>query len=198
MIQTQSESLETWHRILGCNTIAIAQLEGVVHGMKINNHDTFNFETCILAKQTNTRNHQPDPRATKPFELIYTDLAGPIEPVAKDGYKYAIIVTDDFSGCLFKYFLKSQSDAAKATERFLADVAPYGTVKKLNFFHHIFPSEEIIQLRSDNGGEYKSKNSKNCWISTQSSMSYLHHIRPIKMGLLNATGELCLKWVEEC
>ena len=143
LIQTRSESLETWHRILGhCNTSDIAQLEGVVQGMKINNHETFNCETCILAKQTNTRNHQPDPRATKPFELIHTDLAGPIEPVAKDGYKYAIIFTDDFSGCLSTYFLKSKSDAAKATERFLADVAPYGKVKTLNFFHDIFPSGE--------------------------------------------------------
>ena len=161
VIQTRSESLETWHRILGhCNTSDIAQLEGAVQGMKINNHDTFNCETCILAKQTNTRNHQPDPRATKPFELIHTDLAGPIEPVAKDGYKYAIIFTDDFSGCLFTYFLKSKSDAAKATERFLADVAPYGKVKTLNFFHDIFPSGEIKRLRSDNGGEYISKEFK--------------------------------------
>ena len=158
--------------------------------MRINNNVTFNCETCILAKQTNTRNHQPDPRATKPFELIHTDLAGPIEPVAKDGYKYAIIFTDDFSGCLFTYFLKSKSDAPKATERFLADVAPYGKVKTLNFFQDVFPSGEIKRLRSDNGGEYISKECK--------ELLDKHHIRPIKMGLLNATGELCLKWAEEC
>jgi len=80
-------------------------------------------------------------------------LAGPIEPVAKDGYKYAIIFTDDFSGCLLTYFLKSKSDAAKATERFLADVAPYGEVNTLNFLLDIFPSGEIKRLRSDNGSE---------------------------------------------
>ena len=51
-----------------CNTSDIARLEGVVQGMKINNNGTFNCDTCILAKQTNTKNHQQDPRATKPFE----------------------------------------------------------------------------------------------------------------------------------
>ena len=87
-------------------------------------------------------------------------MAGPIEPVAKDGYKYAIIFTDDVSDCLFAYFLKSKSDAPKATERFLGDVAPYRKVKTLNFFQDVFPSGEIKRLRSDNGGEYISKESK--------------------------------------
>ena len=65
VIQNRSESLETWHKILGnCKTSDIAQLECAVQVMRINNHDTFNCETCILAKQTNTRNHQPGPRAT--------------------------------------------------------------------------------------------------------------------------------------
>ena len=157
VIQNRSESLETWHKILGhCNTSDIAQLEDVVHGMRINNRDTFDCETCILAKQSNTRNHQPDPRATKPFELIHTDLAGPIEPVAKEGYKYTMIFTDDYSVCLFTYFLKSKSDAPKVTEKFLADVAPYGKVKTLSFLQDLFPSGEIKRVRSDNGGEYIS------------------------------------------
>lgn len=40
------------------------------------------------------------------------------------------------------YFLKAKSDTTKATERFLADTAPYGSVKC---------------IRSDNGTEYTSK-----------------------------------------
>ena len=51
VIQNRSESLETWHKILGhCNTSDIAQLEDIVHRMRINNRDTFDCETCILAK----------------------------------------------------------------------------------------------------------------------------------------------------
>ena len=63
-----------------------------------------------LAKQVNKRNKEPDVRATYPFELVHTDLAGPIHPIAKVGFKYVISFTDDFSGCLFTYFLKQKSD----------------------------------------------------------------------------------------
>ena len=161
VIQSRSESLETWHRILEhCNANDITQLESVVQGMKISNHKNFDCETCILAKQPNTRNHQADPRAGKPFDLNHTDLAGPIEPIAKDRYKYAMIFTDDYSGCLLTYFLKSKSDAPKATEKFLADRAHYGKVKTLNFFQDTFPSGEIKRMRSDNSGEYLSKEFK--------------------------------------
>ena len=45
------------------------------------------------------------------------------------------------SGYIFVYFLKNKSDAAKATEKFLADIAPYGNLER---------------LRSDNGTEYTS------------------------------------------
>ena len=60
----------------------------------------------ILSKMTNTRNREPDIRPTEPFELIHTDLAGPTDPAAKDGFKYARIFIDDYSGCCFTFFLK--------------------------------------------------------------------------------------------
>ena len=40
------------------------------------------------------------------------------------------------------YFLKQKSDAVMATEKCIADMAPFGKIKR---------------LRSDNGGEYTSK-----------------------------------------
>ncbi len=152
---TRSETLQTWHKILGhCNAQDITSLEHVVQGMKITAKDKFDCETCILAKQMNTRSREPDIRATKPFELVHTDLAGPIDPVAKDGFRYVIIFTDDYSGCLFTYFLKEKSDAVKATEKFLTDISPYGKVKTLSFFEDVFPAGDVKRMRSDNGGEY--------------------------------------------
>jgi len=82
-------------------------------------------ETCVLAKQPNTRNRNPDVRSTKLFELVHTDLCGPVEPTTKDGFKYAMVFTDDFSGCMFTYFLVQKSDATRATEKFPADISPY-------------------------------------------------------------------------
>ena len=83
-------------------------------------------QTCILSKQINTRNRGADVRATESFELVHTDLASPIDPIAKDGFRYVIIFVDDYSGCTFTYFLKEKSDAVKATKKVLADINPYG------------------------------------------------------------------------
>jgi len=91
---------------------------------------------------TQFRSREPDARASAPLELVHTDLAGPITPTGRDGFRYAISFIDNYSGMICVYFLKHKSDAVAATKRFLADVAPYGTVKR---------------LKSDNGTEYTSK-----------------------------------------
>ena len=81
-------------------------------------------------------------RCKSKLKLVHTDLAGPIHPIAKEGFKYAISFTDDYSGVVFVYFLKQKSDAYKACERFIADCAPQGKVKC---------------IRSDNGTEFTGK-----------------------------------------
>ncbi len=59
--------------------------------------------------------------------------------MSKEGFRYTIAFTDDYSGVVFVYFLKNKSDTVEATKKFLADSAPYGSVKC---------------LRSDNGGKF--------------------------------------------
>ena len=72
---------------------------------------------------------------------MHTDLAGPIETADINRHRYAIIFTDDFSGAIFVYFLKTKKDTVSATKKFIADTAPHGRIKS---------------LRSDNGSEFKS------------------------------------------
>lgn len=84
----------------------------------------------------------PDVRAKTPLELVHTDLAGLIHPESRDGHRYVLPFTDDFSSAVFVYFLKNKSDTVLATEKFLGDTAPYGKVKC---------------FRSDNGTEYTGK-----------------------------------------
>ena len=64
---------------------------------------------------------EPDERATCPLELVHCDLAGPVDPTAKYGFRYALSFVDDYSGVNMVYFLKTKSDTTVATERFLAD-----------------------------------------------------------------------------
>ena len=90
-------------------------------------------------KMCQTRNRAPGQQARSPLEFVYCDLAGPIEPTAKDGYKYALSSVDNFTGINIVYFCKKKGNTLEATEKFLADVAHYGKIKR---------------LRSDHGGEF--------------------------------------------
>lgn len=140
--------LQTWHDILGhCNYDDVQRLQSVVEGMKINGttNKPPHCDVCTQGKFVQTRNRDPDVRATKPLELVHTDLAGPIHPESKEGYNYALSFTDDFSSAVFVYFLKNKGDTVQATERFIADTAPYDKIKR---------------LRSDNGTEYTANSFK--------------------------------------
>ena len=82
-----SYPLDYWHRIMGhCNVTDIIKVESVVEGMKITNKNKFDCSTCTKSKMTQSFNRVPEERATKPLELVHCDLAGPIDPMARDGF----------------------------------------------------------------------------------------------------------------
>lgn len=144
--KSATHSLQEWHEILGhCNMNDVMKLENVVDGMKISNKDVGDCTVCIRGKMTNERSRLPDAKAKTPLELVHCDLAGPMDPTSREGFRYTLGFTDDYSGLVTVYFLKSKDDTVEATKRFIADVAPYGTVKR---------------LRSDNGGEFVSREFK--------------------------------------
>ena len=139
-------TLAEWHRILGhCNFGDVRKLEGVVEGMKISDYNEVGCKVCTQGKMTQSRCRTPDRRATAPLNLVHSDVAGPINPVGKDGFQYALSFVDDYSGVIMTYFLKKKSDVLDATKQFLADTAPIG---------------EIKCIRSDNGGEFVGKEFK--------------------------------------
>ena len=127
------------------NVKDVLNLESVVDGMKITVKSFVDCDVCIKSKMSDEKCRIPDVRAKEPLEFVHYDFAGPIEPAAREGFKYALCFTDDFSSLVTMYFLKNKSDTVRATKKFLADVAPYGDVKR---------------LRSDNGGEFMSKDFK--------------------------------------
>ena len=144
VVKTSSRSLEEWHKVLGhCNFKDVIALENCVDGMKINKNNTnFECQTCILGKMTQSFSREPVKSAKNVFDMINVDLAGPIEPAAEGGFKYALICTDHFSNLTSTYLLKAKSDSVLAFNMYLADIAPYGKIKR---------------LRSDQGGEFISE-----------------------------------------
>ena len=121
--------------------------------MIISDSSKFDCKTCILTKQVNVRNKQPDIQAICPFELVHTYLARTTDPISKDRFKYVISFTDYFCGCLFTYFLKEKSDAVNASKRFLV----FGKIKTLSFYDDVFSSGKVKHVCSDNGRKCLSK-----------------------------------------
>ncbi len=107
--------IQTWHEILGqCNYGDVLKLEIVTDGMKIKGKtetSKLKCEVCTKGKFAESRNRGADEKAKAALELVHTDLTGPIEPTAKDGFRYTLAFTDDYSGAVLTYFLKAKSDS---------------------------------------------------------------------------------------
>lgn len=98
------------------------------------------------------------------MEFVHCDLAGLINPVVRDGFKYALCFVDDYTGINMVYFLKQKRDTLEVTQKFLADIAPFGKIKR---------------IRSDNGTEFKSNQFESLLrknlIKHESSVPYSPH-----------------------
>ena len=77
---------------------------------------------AFKGKMFNDRNKTLDCKATKILALVHNDLASPIQPLAKDGYKYVLYFIGDYSSLTMLYFLKHKSDVLLATEKFLVGI----------------------------------------------------------------------------
>lgn len=87
------------------------KLENVIEGMKVSGSSSKprDCNICIEGKMTQSRNRNPDRRATAPLELVHTDLAGPIDPASREDFRYSIAFTDDFTGAIFCIFLETRA-----------------------------------------------------------------------------------------
>lgn len=99
-------------------------------------------EVCAQGKFVQTRNRGPDRSAKAPLDMVHIDLAGTIDLMSHSGHRYALSLRDDYSSAVLVYFLRNKSDTVQGTERFIADVAPYGKIKC---------------MRYDNGTEYTGR-----------------------------------------
>jgi len=102
--------------------------------------------TCIQvqAKQQRSYNRKPIEKTTKSFNLLHSDLCGPLV-VSHSGYRYFILYINNFSQTAWVYFLSSK----KAEEVVLVFQEFQAMVDKQ------YPEYTIRRFRCDNGqGEY--------------------------------------------
>ena len=101
-------------------------------------------EPCLASKQHRVSVPKiAQHRATKPLELIHSDVHGPLPIQSRHHYRYFITFIDDYSRFWFVAPLKDKAGAFTQFKRFkaLAENQLGGTIKA---------------LRDDKGGEYMS------------------------------------------
>ena len=155
-------SLAVWHRRLGhLNYTYMNQLmkKEMVDGMNCASGTPTQkeCEACVFGKmQKKPFPKQSQHRATKPYEIVHSDVCGPMQVESKGGSRYILTFTDDYSRYTTAYFIKSKSEVLSKFMEYVNSVEKHTGchISKLN----ILSEEDVKVLRSDNGGEYTSNN----------------------------------------
>ena len=144
-------SWNLWHcRLahLNLQSMKIALGDALPKVSEAEEHDLVACTVCIQAKQQRKIIRQPVPRTTRPFELIHSDLAGPIASPSCSGARYFILYIDDHTRYTSVYFLrtKAATEVTGCFQEFITRIE-----KK-------FPQYPVTRFRCDNGrGEYSNK-----------------------------------------
>lgn len=137
-----------WHLRLGhvnFKAMKLMSTTNMVHGMPKIKQQAKVCTGCLMSKQTRKAfPHQSNFSAKKPLELVHGDLCGPITPSTPGGNRYIFLLIDDYSRVMWTYLLKNKSETFDAFKRFRALVENS-------------PEKRIMTFRTDNGGEFTSK-----------------------------------------
>ena len=101
-------------------------------------------EGCLLGKMHRIPFPTGRTRATEIGQLIHSDVCGPMQQITPGGSRYYVIFRDDFSGWCSINIIKHKSEVP---DKFMNFAALLKTETRRN----------VKKIRSDNGGEYCSK-----------------------------------------
>ncbi|XP_038704782.1 uncharacterized protein LOC120000736 [Tripterygium wilfordii] len=81
------------------------------------NKNSVDCDICHLSKSTRLSFPSSNSRSNKLFELVHSDVWGPVLE-SFDGYKYFVTFVDDFSRFTWLYLLRSKSEVASVFQDF--------------------------------------------------------------------------------
>jgi transposase InsO family protein len=99
---------------------------------------------CALGKFTKVDFPNSDNRSAEVLDLVHTNVCGPMSRASLSGCEYYLTFIDDHSRKTWIYFMKAKSEVFKRFQEFKALVENQ-------------TGKRIKVLRSDNGGEYASR-----------------------------------------
>ena len=142
--ESKGESLQLWYARISHYGLSVlermAKMKGCpVQGVEITDLTRCMCEVCILPKLKDCSHplkgsHKP----TAPYEILWSDLAGPLNVATREGNRYVLGILDECSRCVWVHFLKAKSEAVVKFEEFLT--------------RHL-----IRVVDTDQGGEYQSQ-----------------------------------------
>lgn len=141
-------AIELWHRRLGhLNKRSVYFLQSMVSGMTLGKDESSMpfCEGCVQGKQHRASFPKDvGTRATKPLEIVHSDVCGPMRTTSMGGARYFVTFIDDFSRKVWLYTLKTKGECLEKFKEFKV-LAEKQSEHKIKVF------------RSDNGGEFISK-----------------------------------------
>lgn len=142
-----AENAVNWHKKLGHLGVGnLKKLQHMSNGLNLKPED-FEYlentvcEICAKARQTRNPFIEKRQRATRPLEIIHTDICGPVEPITWDGMKYFISFLDDYTHFTTVYLLTGKYEAVQAIKDFIKESETKWNLK-------------TAKIRCDNGKEY--------------------------------------------
>jgi transposase InsO family protein len=99
---------------------------------------------ALPTRKENKTTKSKEYSTTKPLEIVHIDLVGPTTTKGLKGERYFMLLVDDYTRMTAVFFLKNKSEA----------------FENFNIYKEMVENEmdsRIKCLRSDNGGEFTSK-----------------------------------------
>lgn len=136
-----------WHMRMGhLNISDVKKLPGCSDGVALTqDQSNVTCTHCMEGRQARLPFKNVGSRATRPLELIHSDLCGPMENASFGGMRYFITYIDDFTRMVHVYFLKDKLNILETFKDY--------KLKVENELNH-----KITKLRTDNGKEYCNNN----------------------------------------
>ncbi|KAH9650151.1 hypothetical protein KPL70_026252 [Citrus sinensis] len=144
----RNETADLWHMRLG--HISYSKLSVMVKKSMLKGLPQLDVRTntvcagCQYGKAHQLPYEESKFKAKKPLELIHSDVFGPVKQSSIGGMRYMVTFIDDFSRYVWAFFMKEKSEAFSKFKEFKEIVE--GEVE-----------QKIRCLRTDNGGEYSSR-----------------------------------------
>jgi transposase InsO family protein len=111
-----------------------------------------------------------DNRSKEILDLIHSNVCGPMIVASLNGYLYYVLFIDDHSQKTWIYFLKNKDGVLAKFQEFKAQVEN-------------LTGRKIKVLRSDNGGEYTSKDFSNLCIEAGIKREFTVPYNPQQNGV---------------